>query len=116
MTSIASNVKLCDVETDDEAVVKAGRAELRLAHDLGAPWLRVFLAGTRGVPVPAAVGSRAGPRLASIVSASRGLDVQVALKTYDSHPTAVDVLRLLGAEGCEAVALIWDELRTWVGG
>lgn len=113
--SIASYVKLCDAEADDDAVVEAGRAELRLAHDLGAPWLRVFPGGTRGVPSPADVEARAGRRLASIVSASEGLGVKVALETHDSHPTAVDVLRLLNAPGCEPVGVIWDALHTWLG-
>lgn len=114
--SIASYVKLCDVVIDDDAVVEAGRAEMRLAHDLGAPWVRVFPGGTRGVPAPAAVEARAARRLAAIVSASEGLGVRVALETHDSHPTASDVLRLLDAEGCEQVAVIWDALHTWLGG
>lgn len=114
--SIASYVKLCDVAIEDDDVVEAGRAEVRLAHDLGAPWVRVFPGGTRGVPTPAAIEERATRRLAAIVSASEGLGVQVALETHDSHPTAVDVLRLLGAEGCDSVAVIWDALHTWLGG
>ncbi len=114
--SIASYVKLCDVAVDDDAVVEAGRAEVRLAHDLGAPWVRVFPGGTRGVPAPAAVEERAARRLAAIVASVEGLGVQVALETHDSHPTAVDVLRLLAAEGCESVAVIWDALHTWLGG
>ena len=97
-------------------MVESGQAEVRLAHDLGAPWVRVFPGGTRGVPVPAAVEARAARRLAAIVSASEGLGVRVALETHDSHPTAVDVLRLLHAEGCEQVAVIWDALHTWLGG
>ncbi len=114
--SIASYVKLCDVNLDDDAVVEAGRAEVRLAHDLAAPWVRVFPGGTRGVPASTAVEERAARRLAAIVAASEGLGVQVALETHDSHPTAVDVLRLLGAEACESVAVIWDALHTWLGG
>ncbi|MEO5743134.1 MAG: sugar phosphate isomerase/epimerase family protein [Terracoccus sp.] len=114
--SIASYVKLCDVAVDDDAVVEAGRAEVRLAHDLGAPWVRIFPGGRRGVPAPAAVEERAARRLAAIVSSTEGLGARVALETHDSHPTAVDVLRLLGAEGCESVAVIWDALHTWLGG
>ncbi|MDN5764381.1 MAG: sugar phosphate isomerase/epimerase [Humibacillus sp.] len=113
--SIASYVKLCNVAIDDDAVVEAGRAEVRLAHDLGAPWVRVFPGGTRGVPATAAVEQRAARRLAAIVAASEGLGVQVALETHDSHPTAVDVLRLLAADGCEQVSVIWDALHTWLG-
>lgn len=50
------------------------------------------------------------------MSASKGLDVQVALETHDSHPTAADGLRLLEAPGYEPVAVICDALHTWLGG
>lgn len=114
--SIASYVKLCAAEADDADVVVAGLAEVRLAHDLGAAWVRVFPGGRRGVPVPAAVEVRAGRRLAAIVSASEGLGVRLALETHDSHPTARDVLRLLSADGCGPVSVIWDALHPWLGG
>lgn len=113
--SIASYVKLCDLALDDDVVIEAGRAEVRLAHDLGARWVRVFPGGTRGVPVEPDVEARAGRRLAAIAAASDELRVRLALETHDSHPTAHDVLRLLGAHGCEQVAVIWDALHTWLG-
>lgn len=114
--TIASYVKVCDVEVDSADVVAAGLGEVRLAHDLGAAWVRVFPGGTRGVPVPASVETRAGRRLAAIVSGSEGLGVRLALETHDSHPTARDVLRLLGEDGCDQVSVIWDALHTWLGG
>lgn len=114
--SVASYIKLCDVEHDDDDVVGQGVAQLRLAHDLGASWLRVFPGGTRDVSLRRDTEARAGRRLAAIVAASDGLGVGVALETHDSHPTAREALRLLEAPGCEQVAVIWDGLHTWLGG
>lgn len=114
--AIASYVKLCDTTVDDETVIGAAVAEARLAHDLGAPWLRVFPGGTRGVPCPPEVETRAGRRLAAIVAGSEDLGVKIAVETHDSNPTARDVLRLINSSGCEQVSVIWDALHTWLGG
>lgn len=114
--AVASYVKLCDTQVEDAIVVEAGVAEARLAHDLGAPWLRVFPGGTRGVPCAPDVEKRAGRRLAAIAAGTEELGVTVAVETHDSHPTAHDVLRLLDASGCQQVSVIWDALHTWLGG
>ncbi|WP_246136647.1 sugar phosphate isomerase/epimerase family protein [Leekyejoonella antrihumi] len=113
--SIASYVKLCDTSVEDAEVIESGLAQARLAHDLGATWLRIFPGGTRGVPCPPDVEERAGRRLAGIVSACEGLSVRLAVETHDSHPTARDVLRLIDSEGCGDVCVIWDMLHTWLG-
>jgi sugar phosphate isomerase/epimerase len=141
--SIASYVRVC-AAGDDDAVVAAGLAEVRLAHDLGASWVRVFPGAPRDVPVDSEADRRGGRRLAAILSASAGLGVRLAVETHDSHPTARDVMRLLtgaqpvggesrgsledpgqvgdrdGPRGdtadCGPVGVIWDALHTWLRG
>lgn len=113
--SVATYVRLCTAEVDDTEVVDAAMAQVHLAHDLDAPWVRVFPGGVRGGPVDPEADRRAGRRLAAIVAASEGLGVGLAVETHDSHPTARDVVRLLAADGCQQVAVIWDVLHTWLG-
>lgn len=114
--SVASYVRLCDPEVDDAAVVLAGIGELRLAHDLGAEWVRVFPGAPRGEPTDPALEERAGRRLAELAAAAAHLGVRVALETHDSHRTADDVLRLVRTPECDGVAIVWDVLHTWLGG
>lgn len=113
--SVASYVKVCDAAVDDQTVIDAALGQARLAHDVGAPWLRVFAGGARGAPPDPAVDAMGGRRLAAIAEATAPLGVRLALETHDSHPTGRDVLRLIdAAEGAE-VAVVWDVLHTWLG-
>ena len=97
-------------------VVSAGLANMRLAHDLGAEWVRVFAGGPRHSPVAAETDERGRRRLRHLVMAGERLGVRVALETHDSHPTARDVLRVVGQEDLREVAVIWDVLHTWLHG
>lgn len=114
--AISSYVRLCDMNVTDKEVVDAGLAQARLGHDLGASWLRIFAGGKRGVPVGTDIEKRAKARLTELVSATRGLDINLAIETHDSHQTSDDVLRLLDCNGGDQVSVIWDALHTWLGG
>lgn len=114
--AISSYVRLCDMNVADDEVVESGLAQARLGQDLGASWLRIFPGGKRGVPVGADVEERARGRLADLVSATREVDIELAVETHDSHQRAQDVLRLLDGNGCDQVSVIWDALHTWLGG
>lgn len=112
--AIASYIQLCNTKVDDTTVFESALAQLRLAHDLGSKWLRVFPGGVRDALCEPDTEDLAGRRLAAIVSAGHELGVRVAVETHDSHPTARDVLRLIDFAGCTDVAVIWDVLHTWL--
>jgi sugar phosphate isomerase/epimerase len=114
--SVASYLRLCDDQLDDGAFLAAALAELRLAADLDAPWLRVFAGGAKDVPCPPEVEAKAAERLGHLATAARPLGITVAVETHDSHPTARDVTRLIDTAGVSGVAVIWDVLHTWLKG
>lgn len=114
--SVASYVRVCDGTVDDETLVEQGLAHLRLAHELGAPWLRVFAGAPRGIPVSEEVDERGRRRLRQLLQRGGDLGVRIALETHDSHPTARDVLRVLDSDDLRDVEVIWDVLHTWLQG
>lgn len=106
----------------DQEVIADLQAHLRLAHDVGARFLRVFPgapvhAGPADrVPVPVAghddADARIVRRLAAAVAAARLVDVAPLLETHDSHPRGEDVARVLDALDLAApghpVGALWD--------
>ncbi|GAA3241854.1 sugar phosphate isomerase/epimerase family protein [Actinocorallia longicatena] len=84
---------------DDEAVIAGLRADLELARDLGASYVRVFPGGT-----DLAAAAR---RLAAV--ADEGPVVLV--ETHDALPTGAAVAELLA--GAPSAAAIWDLLHPW---
>ncbi|MGW3492404.1 sugar phosphate isomerase/epimerase family protein [Streptomyces sp. NPDC001020] len=100
---------------DDVPVLAQVRALLDLAHDVGAPYVRVFPGG----------GSEQGPEEADATAARRlgvaaeyaaDLGVRILLETHDSHRTGADAIRVLGAVGHRNVGALWDVMHTWLGG
>lgn len=114
--SVASYVRICDGGIDDKAAVAQGLANLRLAHELGASWVRVFAGGPRDTPVTQKTDERGRRRLRQLLEEGVGLGVRIALETHDSHPTARDVLRVVSDEDLLDVGVIWDVLHTWLHG
>lgn len=112
--SVAGYVKICDPDVDDRTVVDAGVAQVRLAHDIGARYLRVFPGGRRDRPVTPEADRRGARRLARILAASAGLGVSVAVETHDTHRRAADVRRIVDQDGCSAALVIWDVLHSWL--
>ncbi|MDJ0340045.1 sugar phosphate isomerase/epimerase family protein [Streptomyces sp. H10-C2] len=99
---------------DDGPVLADLRANLALAADLGAPFVRVFPGGGE---LPAAeADEHAARRLAAVAPEAADLGVRVLLETHDSHRTGADAARILGLVGHRSVGAIWDVMHTWRGG
>ncbi|MFJ5559569.1 sugar phosphate isomerase/epimerase family protein [Streptomyces sp. NPDC093250] len=99
----------------DEPVLAEVRALLDLAHDVGAPFVRVFPgAGTEQTPEEA--DATAARRLGTAAEHADDLGVRILLETHDSHPTGADAMRVLGLVGHRRVGALWDVMHTWLGG
>ncbi|OKI12769.1 sugar phosphate isomerase/epimerase family protein [Streptomyces sp. CB03911] len=95
---LSGYVRICE-PGDDEPVIEALRADLRLARDLGAGHVRVFPGGEdldAGARRLAAVADE-GPR--------------VLVETHDALPTGAAVAALL--ERAPHAGAIWDLLHPW---
>ncbi len=98
----------------DEPVLAELDALIRLASDLGAPFVRVFPGGGRQPAEEAdAVAAR---RLATVAPLAADSGVRVLLETHDSHRRAQDAVRILGPVGHGSIGALWDVLHTWLGG
>lgn len=105
IAALAGYVGICAPE-DDDAVIGALRADLRLAADLGAPGVRVFPRGD-----DPAVGAR---RLKAISGTAERLGVRVLVETHDKMATGAAVAALLAEAGTpETAAALWDLLHPW---
>lgn len=125
--AVASTVRIASPGPDDD-VVTALLAELQLAADLGARWVRVFPGGPvrEGAPTDAPpplleeaaeTDRRAVRRFARVLDRAAELGVHPALETHDSHPAGAQVARLFDALDREApgheVGVVWDVLHPW---
>lgn len=99
---------------DDEPVLDEIGAAMRLAHDLGASFVRVFPGGAGlGREEADALAAR---RLAAAAPVAEDLGVRVLLETHDSHRGGADVARVLGRVGHVGAAGLWDVMHTWLAG
>ncbi|MFF7237276.1 sugar phosphate isomerase/epimerase family protein [Streptomyces collinus] len=100
---------------DDAPVLEELRSLLQLAHDLGAPFLRVFPGADPDLPAEEsdAVAAR---RLGTAAEDAAALGVRILLETHDSHRTGADLIRVLGPVGHRQVGALWDVMHTWLGG
>ncbi|KAF4409405.1 MULTISPECIES: sugar phosphate isomerase/epimerase [Streptomyces] len=99
---------------DDEEVVAELHALLTLAHDLGAPYARVFPGG--GSQFPEEADAVAARRLAAAAPVAADLGVTLLLETHDSHSRGADAARVLGLVGHLSVGAIWDVMHPWRDG
>ncbi|MFI0896785.1 sugar phosphate isomerase/epimerase family protein [Streptomyces sp. NPDC020983] len=99
---------------DDQPVLDEIAAGVALAHDLGAPFLRVFPGG-EGVPSEEA-DALAARRLAAAAPAAADRGVRVLLETHDSHRAGADVARVVGRVGHTGAGALWDVMHTWLAG
>ena len=99
LIGLATYVKLSEGASDLPA-------HLELAHDLGAPALRL-MPGT-GEPAAAAAALAGGLRLAD------GGGVRLLVETHDAYLRGTDLRRIL--EGAPGAGAIWDALHPWRAG
>ncbi|MFJ7153145.1 sugar phosphate isomerase/epimerase family protein [Streptomyces sp. NPDC100445] len=100
---------------DDGPVLEEIRGLLHLAHDLGAPYVRVLPGADPEQPAEEA-DAVAARRLGTAAEDAAALGVRILLETHDSHPTGADAIRILGPVGHRQVGAVWDVLHTWLGG
>ncbi|MFC3577691.1 sugar phosphate isomerase/epimerase family protein [Streptomyces yaanensis] len=100
---------------DDAPVLEEIRGLVDLAHDLGAPFVRVFPGAGTGQSREEA-DATAARRLATAAEHAADLGVRILLETHDSHRTGADALPILGAVGHRHVGALWDVMHTWLGG
>ncbi|MFJ4472381.1 sugar phosphate isomerase/epimerase family protein [Streptomyces sp. NPDC089424] len=100
---------------DDEPVLGELRALLDLAHDLGAPYVRVFPGGT-AEQSPEEADATAARRLGTAAEYAADVGVRILVETHDSHRTGADAMRILGLVGHRQVGALWDVMHTWRGG
>ncbi|MFI1165204.1 sugar phosphate isomerase/epimerase family protein [Streptomyces sp. NPDC020801] len=100
---------------DDAPVFAEIRELLELAHDLGAPFVRVLPGGDPEQPREEA-DATAARRLGTAAEHAADLGVRILLETHDSHRTGADAMRVLGLVGHRHVGALWDVMHTWLGG
>ncbi|MFE0387401.1 sugar phosphate isomerase/epimerase family protein [Streptomyces bungoensis] len=100
---------------DDTPVLDEIRQLLQLAHDLGAPYVRVLPGADPDLPREEsdAVAAR---RLGAAAEDATALGARILLETHDSHRTGADAIRVLGPVGHRQVGALWDVMHTWLGG
>ncbi len=121
LTGLAGYVRIADARSD-EVVVGELIAAIRLAHELGAPTVRVFPGapcqdlGYDRVPrllePPEEVSRRAARRLTAVAGTVERLSVLPVIETHDSHPRGTDVAAIARlVDG--PVGVIWDIMHPW---
>jgi sugar phosphate isomerase/epimerase len=108
--AIASYVEIDDPSRRDAEVVDEAVAQLQLALDLGAAFVRVFPGGPSADDAAARRLSALAERLDSFPG------VTVALETHDSCSRGEDMARLLGRIGHPRIRAIWDVQHPWRAG
>jgi sugar phosphate isomerase/epimerase len=111
--TVAGYVRAAE-EGPDEPVLAGMRELLELAHDLGAPHVRVFPGG--GEQNSTEADATAARRLGAAAPHAAELGVRLLLETHDSHRTGADAARILGPVGHGSVGAVWDVMHTWLGG
>ncbi|MFI6941880.1 sugar phosphate isomerase/epimerase family protein [Streptomyces sp. NPDC050418] len=98
----------------DEPVLEEIRGLVRLAHDVRAPFVRVFPGG--GEQSSEEADATAARRLGAAAEYGAGLGVRVLIETHDSHREGAAVSRVLGTVGHRHAGALWDVMHTWLGG
>jgi sugar phosphate isomerase/epimerase len=108
--SLASYVEVDDPSRGDGKVIEEALAELELALDLGAPYVRVFPGG----PSTDAAAARRLAAVAERLDAFPG--VTMAVETHDSCSRGEDMAGLLRRVGHTRIQAVWDVQHPWRAG
>ncbi|MFF5039055.1 sugar phosphate isomerase/epimerase family protein [Streptomyces nigra] len=100
---------------DDGPVIEEVRTLVDLAHDIGAPYVRIF-PGADPEQTSEATEAIAARRLGTAAEYAADMGVGVLLETHDSHRAAADAMRVLGLVGHRNVGALWDVMHTWLAG
>ncbi|MFF0299579.1 sugar phosphate isomerase/epimerase family protein [Streptomyces sp. NPDC004562] len=100
---------------DDGPVIEEVRTLVDLAHDIGAPYVRIF-PGADPEQTSEATDAIAARRLGTAAEYAADSGVRVLLETHDSHRAAADAMRVLGLVGHRNVGALWDVMHTWLAG
>jgi sugar phosphate isomerase/epimerase len=124
IVALTTRIQLCTPshasESDDQ--LDSMRAQLKLAHALGAPGIRVFMnddpASASGSDTP---GERlARNRLQAVQALCSEFNIHVLIETHDSHASGKRLARFFDRLGEEIPGhfcrIIWDAAHTWVSG
>jgi sugar phosphate isomerase/epimerase len=112
--TVAGYARAADLTLTDEAFLAEADGLLRLAHDLGASYVRVF---PRGGDAPREeADAAAARRLGAAAETAADLGVRILLETHDSHRTGADAERVVAAVGHPQLGVLWDVMHTWLGG
>jgi sugar phosphate isomerase/epimerase len=103
INSLASYYRLCDDEVSKLA------AHVELAHDLGAPAIRVFPGRSPETSV-----ELAAERLAAAVEVADGITLLV--ETHDLLLRGKEIASALELSGASGVGAVWDAMHTWRAG
>lgn len=106
--AVASYVKVARGGIGDDECVADALAHAELAHDLGAPYVRVF----PGAEEPGAEADARAVRRLTAIAERLPEDVSILLETHDSHPQGVDIVRVL-SQVSGKVGAIWDVMHPW---
>jgi sugar phosphate isomerase/epimerase len=107
--AIASYVEVDDPSASDDDVRRSLVEHVRLAGDLGAPFVRVFPGG------PSTDGA-AARRLAAVFAELDENGVAIAIETHDSRARGRDVRALLDEIGHPRLRVVWDIQHPWRAG
>jgi len=106
ISCLAGYAKVC-APGPDVPVVSELRELIDLAHDLGAPAIRVFPGGD-GDP---------HPRIAVVLDDLRAAGVRLLVETHDSHPTGSAARGIVEPFGQpDVAAVLWDAVHPWRNG
>lgn len=109
--AVTSYTQLAQDSADPAAAGATLRAYIDLAHDLGAPMVRVFGGSIPKGEDRAAVERRMADLLLSVADDAGGAGVCLCLETHDSFTRASAVARVLALADHPAVAALWDVLN-----
>jgi sugar phosphate isomerase/epimerase len=92
------------------------RAHVRLARDLGAPFVRTFLGFRSGEPGDDAMTARLAGALAPVADEATALGVTIVIEPHDDFVDARSVAAVLRTLDHPAVGAVWDVGNAWEAG